>query len=52
MSIGSAHASIQLIQQSIHRSIALVGSAALALASIPLGAAEAEGTKLTQAHCN
>ena len=34
---------------SIRRSIALVGTAALALASIPLGAAKAEDTKVAQA---
>jgi len=37
------------MQQSIRRSIALVGSATLALASIPLGAAKAEDTKVAQA---
>ena len=34
---------------SIRRSIALVGTAALALASVPLGAAKAEDTKVAQA---
>jgi hypothetical protein len=36
------------MQQSIRHSIALAGSAALALASIPFGAARAEDTKVVQ----
>jgi len=38
------------MQQSIRHSIALVGSAALALASIPFGAAKADDTKVAQAN--
>ena len=37
------------MQQSIRRSVALAGTVALALASIPFGAARAEDTKLSQA---
>jgi hypothetical protein len=37
------------MQQSIHRSIAVAGAAALALASLPFGVARAEDTKLAQA---
>jgi len=40
------------MQHSIRHSIALVGSAALALASIPFGAARAEDTKVAQAPGN
>ena len=45
----SAHAAFQLMQHSIRQSSALAAAAALALASIPIGAAKAEGTKVAQA---
>lgn len=49
MSTGSAYAALQLMQHSIRRSIALAGTAALALASIPFGAARAEDAKVAPA---
>jgi len=49
MVIGSAYAAFQLMQHSVRRSIALAGTAALALASMPFGAARAEDTKVAQA---